>query len=70
MAFCCISTGLFGYPSDAAAAVALSSVARWLQNVLDLSAQEKDRLKSRLAFFRPAGVSVAPDGSADGPSRG
>jgi len=30
VAFCCISTGLFGYPSEAAAAVALSSVARWL----------------------------------------
>ena len=30
VAFCCISTGLFGYPGDAAAAAALSSVCGWL----------------------------------------
>ena len=30
IAFCCISTGLFGYPSDAAASVALTTVRNWL----------------------------------------
>ena len=31
VAFCCISTGLFGYPSDAAAACAVDAVLRWLE---------------------------------------
>uniref|UniRef100_A0A7S1NS94 Macro domain-containing protein n=1 Tax=Eutreptiella gymnastica TaxID=73025 RepID=A0A7S1NS94_9EUGL len=30
VAFCCISTGVFGYPQEAAAHVALSTVRRWL----------------------------------------
>ena len=30
IAFCCISAGLFGYPADAAAATAMSTVGRWL----------------------------------------
>lgn len=30
MAFCCISTGLFGYPAAEAAEVALSAVRAWL----------------------------------------
>ena len=30
VAFCCISTGLFGYPSAAAAIVAVATVSRWL----------------------------------------
>ena len=39
VAFCCISTGLFGYPADAAAAAALSSVCGWLLD--DPARQEK-----------------------------
>jgi len=31
VAFCCISTGLFGYPAAEAADVALTSVQRWLE---------------------------------------
>ena len=31
IAFCCISTGLFGYPQDLAAATALSTVHEWLE---------------------------------------
>ena len=30
IAFCCISTGLFGYPADEAAVVAVSTVLEWL----------------------------------------
>ena len=30
VAFCCISTGVFGYPQQAAAAVAVETVRRWL----------------------------------------
>ena len=30
IAFCCISTGVFGYPADDAAAIAVSTVRRWL----------------------------------------
>jgi len=30
VAFCCISTGLFGYPAEGAAKVAISSVRQWL----------------------------------------
>lgn len=30
IAFCCISAGLFGYPAEAAAATAVSTVGRWL----------------------------------------
>lgn len=32
IAFCCISTGEFGYPADAAARVAVSTVRSWLDN--------------------------------------
>ena len=31
MAFCCISTGVFGYPQEAAAFVALRSIQAWYQ---------------------------------------
>merc|ERR1712039_570392 len=31
VAFCCISTGLFGYPADRAADVAVATVRRWLE---------------------------------------
>jgi O-acetyl-ADP-ribose deacetylase (regulator of RNase III) len=31
VAFCCISTGVFGYPKEAAARVALATVDRWLR---------------------------------------
>ena len=31
VAFCCISTGVFGYPADAAARVAVNTVAEWLE---------------------------------------
>ena len=31
IAFCCLSTGLFGFPSGAAAMVAMSCVKAWLQ---------------------------------------
>ncbi len=30
IAFCCISTGIFGYPSDEAAAIAVGAVKNWL----------------------------------------
>merc|ERR1719171_2576609 len=30
VAFCCISTGLFGYPADRAAQVAVATVRKWL----------------------------------------
>jgi O-acetyl-ADP-ribose deacetylase (regulator of RNase III) len=30
VAFCCISTGVFGFPQEAAARVALQTVDRWL----------------------------------------
>ncbi len=30
VAFCCISTGVFGYPNEPAAQVALQTVKRWL----------------------------------------
>lgn len=39
IAFCCISTGVFGYPSDQAAALAFETVTNWLnehENTLDL----------------------------------
>ncbi len=32
IAFCCVSTGLFGFPSDEAARVAVQAVHRWLEN--------------------------------------
>lgn len=32
IAFCCISTGVFGYPQEAAATVAVKTVADWLRN--------------------------------------
>ena len=32
IAFCCISTGVFGFPNEAAAQVALHAVSRWLQS--------------------------------------
>lgn len=35
IAFCCISTGVFGYPQEPAAHVALSSVKKFLQNNKD-----------------------------------
>mmetsp|Transcript_95403 Transcript_95403/g.199599 ORF Transcript_95403/g.199599 Transcript_95403/m.199599 type:complete len:287 (+) Transcript_95403:196-1056(+) len=33
VAFCCISTGLYGYPNDAAAKVAIRTVKEWLDEV-------------------------------------
>lgn len=30
IAFCCISTGVFGYPKDEACAIAISTVTRWM----------------------------------------
>lgn len=30
IAFCCISTGIFGFPNDEAAAVAVGAVKQWL----------------------------------------
>merc|ERR1712232_1045773 len=32
VSFCCISTGLFGYPADRAAEVAVSTVRKWLHD--------------------------------------
>lgn len=32
IAFCCISTGVFGYPAENAAKLAFSSVSNWLEN--------------------------------------
>lgn len=32
VAFCCISTGVFGFPKDCAAQVAITTVRRWLQD--------------------------------------
>ena len=32
IAFCCISTGVFGFPNEAAAQVALHAVSQWLQS--------------------------------------
>merc|ERR1712232_1141875 len=32
VSFCCISTGLFGYPADKAAEVAVSTVRKWLDD--------------------------------------
>ncbi|XP_066923843.1 ADP-ribose glycohydrolase MACROD2-like isoform X1 [Clytia hemisphaerica] len=40
IAFCCISTGIFGYPNENAAHVALSTVRNWLQKYGD----EVDRI--------------------------
>ena len=31
LAFCCISTGVFGYPKETAAKVAVDTVQRWLK---------------------------------------
>ena len=31
LAFCCISTGVFGYPKEPAAKVAVDTVQRWLE---------------------------------------
>ncbi len=31
LAFCCISTGVFGFPGEAAAQIAINSVTRWLE---------------------------------------
>ncbi|MEI7847753.1 MAG: macro domain-containing protein [Chloroflexota bacterium] len=31
LAFCCISTGVFGFPNEAAAQIAINSVTRWLE---------------------------------------
>lgn len=32
IAFCCISTGLYGYPKDTAAKIAIGTVINWIQN--------------------------------------
>mmetsp|Transcript_8978 Transcript_8978/g.11771 ORF Transcript_8978/g.11771 Transcript_8978/m.11771 type:complete len:138 (+) Transcript_8978:551-964(+) len=32
IAFCCISTGVFGYPNDSAAKTAMTTVINWLSN--------------------------------------
>lgn len=40
VAFCCISTGVFGYPADRAAQVAVSTVCRWLDQHLECSIQK------------------------------
>lgn len=32
IAFCCISTGIFGYPQEAACQLALQTVYEWIQN--------------------------------------
>ena len=37
IAFCCISTGLFGYPSEDAAACAVDAVLHWLETEKDLA---------------------------------
>lgn len=36
IAFCCISTGIFGYPKDKAAIVALKTIKDWLDTGLDM----------------------------------
>jgi len=67
VAFCCISTGLFGYPAREAAEVALTAVHRWLQapeNVASLSSivfdvftEHDERIYHDLGprIFQPAG---------------
>ena len=45
IAFCCISTGVFGYPAESAARVALSAVKKWL-----LDHAEEDHSLERIVF--------------------
>merc|ERR1711972_1032426 len=42
IAFCCISTGLFGYPNDRAAEVAVSTVREWLNAAVKASPVASD----------------------------
>jgi O-acetyl-ADP-ribose deacetylase (regulator of RNase III) len=43
VAFSCISTGVYGYPANKAAAVALKSVREWLQQPVDIAAEIKSQ---------------------------
>jgi len=36
VAFCCISTGIYGYPNDKAAKVAFSTVVEWIKSNMDV----------------------------------
>lgn len=67
VAFCCISTGLFGYPAREAAEVALTAVHRWLQApenlaslssvVFDVFTEHDERIYHDLGpkIFQPEG---------------